>query len=146
MTENPFHSGPPASGERFPSEKSSMVSVAAILWHAIRLAFACTIFIVAPIFIAPVCCEIFEEFGIELPKISQLFLAWSDKLFKTMILSMPSIVAILLAIEIGLFHLPAENGKRLLSSLWWLLLVFALVFILVAILNPLLVVAASLRV
>ena len=95
-------------------------------------------------FLAPVCLEIYEEFGIDLPKVSQLFLAWSDMLIKTMILLVPPIVATLLSIEFGLYYLSPEKGKRPLSLLWWLILISALIFVLVAILLPLAPIVTSL--
>ena len=145
MTEKPFHSGPPPSGERSSNEKSSTtVSGVAILWHAIHMGLACAVFIFTPLFLAPVCLEIYEEFGIDLPKVSQLFLAWSDMLIKTMILLVPPIVATLLSIEFGLYYLSPEKGKRPLSLLWWLILIFALIFVLVAILLPLAPIVTSL--
>jgi len=132
MTENPFQSGPPSIGEA-PSRK---IRWASIFWQFIRFGFACFVFIVVPIFIAPSLYNMFEEFGIELPGTTQLFVALADKLTETMVLSVPLIFVMLLGIELGIFHLPNTRGGRLVSLIWWMLLVSVLVFHLVAISMP----------
>jgi len=133
MTENPFKPGVPKLSE---DSQGRRISAADIFWHAVRFAFACFIFVVAPVFIVPELQKMLEEFGIELSSLTQFLFARSELMAKTMFLSVPPVVGILLLIESGLFLIPESRGKRLASVLWSVSILLAFAFFLVAMLSP----------
>ena len=69
----------------------------------------------------------------------------SDMVCKWFIIFVPQIFIFLLCVEIGLYLLPKENGKRLYGSLWWLCLILVLVFYVIAISIPVMAIISGLN-
>ena len=141
MTENLFQSGPPSHDESPPRK----IGGGSIVWHIIRFAFGFFLFVVVPFSVAPEFSDMFEEFGIELPVITRSFMTISDMVCKWFIIFVPQIFIFLLCVEIGLYLLPKENGKRLYGSLWWLCLILVLVFYVIAISIPVMAIISGLN-
>jgi len=134
MTENPFQSGLPSSGSDDSVPKK--VSTAAIVRHAVRLGIGCGLLIAVPFFLAPQLWILIEEFGIESPKTTQLFMALADKACRSAFLYVPFTVLALLSIEVAVHLQPNRKAKRLVNIFWSLCLFATFVFIAIAALNP----------
>ena len=108
------------------SEQKTNVRILEIANNTFRgiVAFLCFGF--APVFILPKLQTLFEEFGLELPTITQLILQFSHLASTTAILFLPFILGFLAAVEIGLYSIPSGKWKTLLNIVYWLALILVI--------------------
>ena len=108
------------------SEQKTDVRIPEIVNNVLRgiVAFLCFGF--APVFILPKLQTLFEEFGLELPTITQLILQLSHLASTTAILFLPFTLGFLAAVEIGLYSIPSGKWKTLLNIAYWLALILVI--------------------
>ena len=78
-----------------------------------------------------------EEFGVDLPVLSQLVISLSDKAFKLSFVFIPFVILISIMVELGLLSIPRGAIRRILNKLSWLVLFLAIILLAVALGIPL---------
>ncbi|MDB2686217.1 hypothetical protein N9Y42_03330 [Mariniblastus sp.] len=91
-----------------------------IVHNAFRCLFASFCFGFVPIFIVPFLKNGFEEFGVDLPLLTQLTLQYSKWISW---LTLPLIIGAFAAIEFGIFSIRSNLWKTLTNVTYWLALV-----------------------
>jgi len=79
---------------------------------------------IVPIFVVGNIAMMFEEFGIELPLLTQLILRFSSMATQTWFLFLPVCLCVFAGIELSLFKLSHSKFKALLNVAYWLALIF----------------------
>ena len=101
-------------------------------------AFICVALI--PVFILAKIHPLFDEFGVELPLMSQLILRFSLLAYEVAFLFLPISFIILAVVEWGIFAIPSGKSKTLINTGYWLALILVIgsaCFSLVAVYNNL---------
>ena len=68
----------------------------------------------------------FEEFGIELPLITQLVIQFSNLACATSVLFVPFTLVVFAGIEVGIYLMPSSPRKTLINIAYWSLLVLVI--------------------
>ena len=124
MQENPFTS-PETTAEAVAADQSKTLlgrgfEVAHNVFRGL-LAFLCIGYV--PVFIVPGFKEGCEEFGIDLPLVSQYVVRFSNLVVSLSYVYLPLCVLAFASIEFGLFNLPSSRSKTLISVVYWLVLI-----------------------
>jgi hypothetical protein len=88
-------------------------------------------------FLVPGLQKTFEEFGIELPVLSQLLMSLSDQAIKLSFVFLPVVILVSIMAELGLLSIPRGAVRKTLNKLAWLVLLLAIILFAVALGIPL---------
>ena len=99
---------------------------------------------VAPVFIVPALTDMFEEFGIELPLMTQLVIQYSNRVGIFALLFLPFALGIFAGIELVISFIPAGTSKKLINIVYWLALILAIGFAVLSMAIPLFSIATGL--
>ncbi|MEM7456204.1 MAG: hypothetical protein AAF456_17795 [Planctomycetota bacterium] len=80
--------------------------------------------------------QMFEEYEISLPAITQMFFEITEPARRFSIFIIPLLLGLWIGLEFLVISIPREKGRRTFNILIWLLLLFALAVIAVALLIP----------
>lgn len=136
MKSNPFESPSPKIDSPQSETEPKGVSFPAIAIQLIRLSLACCIFFIVPLFVAPRCNDLFQEFGIELPVITRTYFSICSLLQTYFWIYFPLALAIVIGIEIAVHKIPLRTIPIVVSLLYWLLLLLLLVATVAALWTP----------
>jgi hypothetical protein len=136
MKNNPFQSPATNIGSPAPDTQAKGVSFSAIANHLARFSLAACILILVPLLFVPRFSDLFEEFGIELPLVTQLLIAISKQINMFALIYVPLAIVSLLVIETLMFLMPKSFYRTLVSLAIWLLLLTILIVGSLALLLP----------
>ena len=124
MQENPYTS-PETTADSVAADQPKMLSgrgfeIAHNVFRGL-LAFFCIGCV--PVFVAPGFKDMFEEFGIDLPLVSQYVVHFSNLVVSLSYVYLPLCVLAFASIEFDLFNLPSSRSKTLINDVYWLVLV-----------------------
>ena len=124
MQENPYTS-PETTADSVAADQPKMLSgrgfeIAHNVFRGL-LAFFCIGCV--PVFVAPGFKDMFEEFGIDLPLVSQYVVHFSNLVVSLSYVYLPLCVLAFASIEFDLFNLPSSRSKALINVVYWLVLV-----------------------
>ena len=98
------------------------------------LAFLC--FGIGPIFVVPVFKHWFEEFGIELPSITEWVIQRSQKAIQRVVLFLPLAPMVFTGAELSILTIRSSLWKRRANIVYWLILAFAISFMCLSLAIP----------
>ena len=124
MQENPYTS-PETTADSVAADQPKMLSgrgfeIAHNVFRGL-LAFFCIGCV--PVFVAPGFKDMFEEFGIDLPLVSQYVVHFSNLAVSLSFAFIPLCILAFTSIEFGLFNLPRSRSKTLINIVYWLILI-----------------------
>ena len=108
----------------------------ATLHSILRLAVGLCALLLTPFILMPRFLRLWEEFGIAMPRLTQLLLALSDKAIKCGLLYIAPTLILLIGIEIMALALPKNRIRLVFNLLVWSVLTALVLFIVVAIAAP----------
>ena len=110
-----------------------------IMNNALRGALAFLCFGVAPICLAQILNlkALFEEFGVELPVLTQWVIQFSDLASSFSFLFLPLAFVVFAGIEFGIYSIPSSFWKTLVNIVYWLALVLVIGFVGFSLVMPL---------
>ena len=125
MKENPF-SSPETTAAPVPVDQPKTLSGRGFeIAHNVFRGLLAFFFIgYVPVFIVPGFKEGCEEFGIELPLVSQYVVRFSNLVEGLSYVYLPLCVLAFASIEFGLFNLPGSRSKTLINVVYWLCLLY----------------------
>ena len=124
MQENPYTS-PETTADSVAADQPKMLSgrgfeIAHNVFRGL-LAFFCIGCV--PVFVAPGFKDMFEEFGIDLPLVSQYVVHFSNLAVSLSFAFIALCILAFTSIEVGLFNLPRSRSKTLINIVYWLILI-----------------------
>lgn len=128
-----------------PADIDNRFSIGAFVNAALRLAVWFMLLVVGLMFVTPEMMNMFEEFGIELPGLTQFVIAMSDRMIKFWFVVLPGAAFMAMGAEAILFFLPQGSNRRILNWIYWLVVVVIVGFFLAAIVIPLITISVGLR-
>ena len=109
-----------------------------LLPHFLRATFACFVLIVVPHLVTPYLFSMIEEFGIDTPRILQMYSWFCDILMKFSFVSIPLTLAAILGLEYFVYQCPNDRFRSSISILTTLFLIGLVIVIVVIFLLPVL--------
>ena len=124
MKENPFVS-PETTADSVAADQPKMLSGRGFeIAHNVFRGLLAFIFIgLLPVFIVPEFKDMFEEFGIDLPLVTQYVVQLCNLATRFSYVFLPLSFLAFASIEFGLFNLPRSRSKTLINIVYWLILV-----------------------
>ena len=107
-----------------------------ILHSVFRGLFAFFCFGIGPIFIVPVFKRWFEEFGIELPSITEWVIQLSGQAIQLVVLYLPLAIGVFAGAELSILTIRSSGWKRRANIVYWLILAFAIGFMCLSLAIP----------
>lgn len=118
-------------------QQASRFSRRALLNSGLRIVVWLFVLVGGFLFVIPKFKEMFEDFGIELPVLSQLVITLSDKAIKLSLVFLPFVILVSITAELGLLSIPRGAIRRILNKLAWLVLLLAIILLAVVLGMPL---------
>lgn len=118
-------------------QHASRFSTRALFNSGLRIVVWLLVLVGGFLFFIPEFEKMFEEFGIELPGLSQLVISLSDKAIKLSFVFLPFVILISIMAELGLLAIPRGAIRRIFNRLAWLVLLLAIILFAIAMGLPL---------
>ena len=101
-------------------------NAAEVSHNAFRGVFAFLAIGLIPAFIIPALTELFEEFGVELPTVTQFVIQYSHVVRQYSFVVLPIMFVLLAGIEFGFFAIPSGKLKTIGNLAYWLFLILVI--------------------
>lgn len=123
--------------ERPELKPDSRFSTKALLNSVLRIFVGLLVFVGGFLFLIPELQLTFEEFGVDLPLLSQMVMSLSERAISISFVFLPVVIVLLIVAEIGLLSIPNEAIRKILNILAWLVLFVAIILFALALGIPL---------
>jgi len=130
-------------GDKNPQPKKTNATIRSLISTTVRFIWWLALMILAPFFILPEFKELFDEFGITLPVMTQLTIAVGDYILRYFILYAIVIVPAVIAWQVLLIVFKQSRNVSKLIVVDWILLSIVTLFLVIALGLPIITIVAG---